>query len=92
MGADILMVARGKLLDLPVPRSPAALRAAGVGLVIRRAGHHDPALAKFALSLSNLIPGEVHVQLFITPAGTHGLRWHYDKEDVFIPQTSGTKD
>ena len=35
MGADILVVARGKLLDLPVPRSPAALRvllAAGVGL------------------------------------------------------------
>jgi 50S ribosomal protein L16 3-hydroxylase len=95
MGADILVVARGKLLDLPVPRSLAALRvllAAGVGLVIRRAEHHDPALAKFALSLSNLIPGEVHVQLFITPAGTHGFGWHYDDEDVFILQTSGTKD
>jgi 50S ribosomal protein L16 3-hydroxylase len=95
MDADILVVARGKLLDLPVPRSSAALRAmlaTGVGLVIRRAEYHEPALAKFALSLTNFIPGEVHVQLFVTPAGTHGFGWHYDDEDVFILQTSGIKD
>ena len=93
--ADILVIARGKLLDLPVPRSSAALRgllAAGVGLAIRRAERHDPALAQFAVSLSNLIPGEVHVQLFVTPAGTHGFGWHYDDEDVFILQSNGIKD
>ena len=95
MAADILVVAQGKLLSIPVPRSTAAVRAlmaSGVGLVIRRAEYHDPALAKFALSLTNFIPGEVHVQLFVTPAGTHGFGWHYDYEDVFILQNSGVKD
>jgi 50S ribosomal protein L16 3-hydroxylase len=93
--ADILVIARGKLVDLPPPRTPAALRAllaAGAGLVIRRAEYHEPALAKLAVSLSNSIPGEAHVQLFVTPAGTHGFGWHYDDEDVFILQTSGIKD
>jgi 50S ribosomal protein L16 3-hydroxylase len=93
--ADVLVVARGKLVDLPTPRTlPAAhaLLAEGVGLVIRRAEQHDPGLAKLAASLTKNIPGEVHVQLFVTPAGTHGFGWHYDDEDVFIVQTSGTKD
>ena len=36
--------------------------------------------------------GEAHIQLFITPAGTHGFDWHYDFEEVFIAQTLGTKE
>jgi 50S ribosomal protein L16 3-hydroxylase len=92
---DILLVARGKLVELPAPQTLAEARAlmlAGVGMVIRRAEQHDTGLAKLAASLSQNIPGEVHVQLFVTSAGTHGFGWHYDDEDVFVVQTDGTKD
>jgi ribosomal protein L16 Arg81 hydroxylase len=42
--------------------------------------------------LTQNIPGEVHVQLFVAPAGTHSFGWHYDDEDVYIVQTEGSKD
>jgi 50S ribosomal protein L16 3-hydroxylase len=93
--ADILVVARGKLLDLPRPRGLAETRALmvqGIGLVIRRAEEHDPALAALAASFTQYLPGKANVQLFVTPAGTHGFGWHYDDEDVFIVQTEGAKD
>jgi 50S ribosomal protein L16 3-hydroxylase len=93
--ADVLVVARGKLLEVPPPRSLAETRALmqkGVGLVIRRGEQHDQGLAGFAASLVRDLPGRVHVQLFVTPGGTHGFGWHYDHEDVFIAQTAGVKD
>jgi len=93
--ADILVIARGKLVQAPTPKTLAEVRALmlqGVGLVIRRAEQHDDGLDKLAASLMRDIPGEVHVQLFVTPAGTHGFGWHYDDEEVFIVQTEGTKD
>ena len=93
--ADVLVVALGKLLEVPMPRSLADTRAlmlGGTGLVIRRAEQHDAGLANLAAALGRNIPGEVHVQLFITPADTYGFGWHYDDEDVFIVQTNGEKD
>lgn len=93
--ADVLVVAQGEVLDLPPPRSLAetrALMARGVGLVIKRGERHDEGLASLAASLVQDLPGDVHVQLFVTPGGTHGFGWHYDHEDVFIAQTAGVKD
>lgn len=93
--ADVLVVARGREVAAPVPRSVAALRelmARGVGLVIKRGEQHDPALARVAAAFADDLPGKVHIQLFVTPGGTHGFGWHYDLEDVFIAQTAGTKD
>lgn len=93
--ADVLVVARGEVLNIPPPRSLAetrALMARGIGLVIKRGERHDPGLAGFVESLVQDLPGRVHVQLFVTPAGTHGFGWHYDHEDVFIAQTAGVKD
>ena len=93
--ADLLAVARGKLVDLAAPKTLAEVRALlleGVGLVIRRAELIDAGLARLAASMTRVIPGEAHVQLFVTPAGTHGFGWHYDDEDVFIVQTEGSKD
>lgn len=92
---DVLVVARGDLVDVPVPTSLAALRplmARGIGLNIRRGERHDPGLAALAAAFAADLPGEVHVQLFVTPGGTHGFGWHYDHEDVFIVQTAGIKD
>jgi ribosomal protein L16 Arg81 hydroxylase len=93
--ADVLLVAGGKLVSEPTPRSLAEARtlmSRGIGLVVRRAEQYDPALARLASSLTQHIPGQANIQLFVTPAGTHGFSWHYDDEEVFIVQTHGTKD
>jgi ribosomal protein L16 Arg81 hydroxylase len=92
---DVLVVTGGKLLELPTPRSLGEaldLLTSGVGLVIRRAEQLDPGVAGLAASVTQYIPGKVHVQLIVTPAGTYGFGWHYDDEDVFIVQTQGSKD
>jgi 50S ribosomal protein L16 3-hydroxylase len=91
----VLVVAQGELLPIPPPRSLLELRklmALGVGLCIRRAEAHDPRLARLTSQLAECLQREVHLQLFVTPARSHGFSWHYDAEDVFIVQTSGTKD
>jgi 50S ribosomal protein L16 3-hydroxylase len=90
---DVLVAARGQLLPVPPPRSRSELRgylAAGVGLCVRHTERHDPGLARVASAFAEL--GAAHVQLFVTPGGTHGFGWHYDDEDVFIAQTAGVKD
>jgi 50S ribosomal protein L16 3-hydroxylase len=90
---DVLVVSRGELLSLPPPRTLHELAgyfAAGVGLCIRHAERHDAGLAGVAAAFAPL--GAAQVQLFVTPAGTHGFGWHYDDEDVFIAQTTGMKD
>jgi hypothetical protein len=90
---DVLVVSRGELLSLPPPKSLCELReylAAGVGLCMRHTERHDPGLARVADAFAEL--GTAQVQLFVTPAGTHGFGWHYDDEEVFVAQTAGTKD
>jgi 50S ribosomal protein L16 3-hydroxylase len=90
---DVLVVARGSLLELPAPRSVVELRAylaAGVGLCVRHTERHDPGLARVAASFDEL--GTAQVQLFVTPGGTYGFGWHYDDEEVFIAQTAGAKE
>jgi 50S ribosomal protein L16 3-hydroxylase len=90
---DILVVTRGRLLAMPPPRTLGELQGyltAGVGLCIRHTERHDAGLARVAAGFAEL--GDVQVQLFVTPAGTHGFGWHYDDEDVFIAQTAGVKD
>jgi len=92
---DLIAVARGQFLDVPRPRSLAqarAMLASGAGFVIRHAQRNDPALASFAEDFTRDLPGEAHIQLFVTPGGTHGFAWHYDAEEVFITQTVGVKD
>ena len=47
-------------------------------VVIRAAEHHDPGLGRLATGFEAALPGEVHVQLYATPAGTNSYGWHYD--------------
>jgi hypothetical protein len=92
---DTLVVARGRLVDAPAPRSLEALArlmAAGVGLVLRRTERCDAGLAALAASFAADLGGHVHVQVFVTPGGTHGFGWHHDAEHVFVAQTVGVKD
>jgi 50S ribosomal protein L16 3-hydroxylase len=93
---DVLTVAAGQLVDVPAPRSAADVRrlmraGSGVSTVVRASELHDPGLAALAASFAAALPGEVHVQLYATPAGTNSYGWHYDFEDVFIAQTLGKK-
>lgn len=92
---DVLVVARGSRLAVEPPHNLAelgVLMAAGVGLCVRHAERCDPELAGLAEEFAADLPGEVQVQLFVTPGGTHGFGWHFDTEDVFIAQTIGVKD
>lgn len=92
---DLIVVRKGRALDHAPPRSldeARALLARGAGLVVRRAERQDAGLAGLARAFARDLPGETHVQLFVTPAGTHGFAWHYDFEEVFIVQTAGVKD
>jgi 50S ribosomal protein L16 3-hydroxylase len=94
-GIDLLVVAKGLLCDVPPPRALGEARALlqqGLGFVIRHAERHDAALASLAQALAKDLGGKARVQLFVTPAGTHGFGWHYDLEEVFIAQTAGIKD
>jgi len=93
--ADVLTVAAGGLVDAPAPRSAAdvqRLMRDGVSTVVRASERHDDALAALARRFGAAVAGEVHVQLYATPAGTNSYGWHYDFEDVFIAQTRGAKD
>ena len=92
---DLIVIAGGKPVDTASPRSLAEVKVLmekGIGLVIRRAERLDPGLAELATAFEADLPGEVHLQLFVTPAETHGFSWHYDFEDVFIAQTEGAKE
>jgi 50S ribosomal protein L16 3-hydroxylase len=92
---DLMTVRGGRLYDLPAPRSLAEARAlmqAGVSVVVRSAEQHDPGLRAVVAGFEAVLPGEVHIQLFVTPAGTNSYGWHYDFEDVFVAQTAGVKD
>jgi 50S ribosomal protein L16 3-hydroxylase len=93
--SDVLTVTAGRLIEAPTPRSQReveALMTAGVSVVVRRAEAQDDALAELARAFETTFGGEVHVQLYATPAGTNSFGWHYDFEDVFIAQTFGSKD
>lgn len=94
---DVLTVARGRLVPVPAPRSAADVMqllrlGPGISTVVRASERHDDALAALARSFTDVLPGEVHVQLYATPAGSHSFGWHYDFEDVFIAQALGIKD
>jgi 50S ribosomal protein L16 3-hydroxylase len=95
LAPDVLTVAGGRLTGVPAPLSSGdvrALMARGISTVIRSSERHDEGLRRLADAFGAALPGEVHVQLYATPDGTHSYGWHYDFEDVFIVQTLGIKD
>jgi len=92
---DVIVCKAGEHLPFPQPRDLDELRAymrMGIGLALRHTERNHPVLAAVAEEFRAVLPGGVQVQIFATPAGTHGFSWHYDAEDVFIAQTAGRKD
>lgn len=95
--ADVLTVARGRLVTAPRPRSAKDVQRlfrseARVSTVVRGSERHDDGLAALTRSFAESFPGEAHAQLYATPRGTYSYAWHYDLEDVFIVQTLGVKE
>ncbi len=81
---DLLVACAGRLVDVPAPRSLAAARrlmSHGLGIVIRECERHSAGLA-LARDFARDLSGEVHMQLYATPARTQTLGWHFDFEDV----------
>jgi len=92
---DLMTVASGRLIEAPPPRhrdDVARLMRLGVSVVVRGSEAHDDRLRALADDFEQTLDGETHVQLYVTPGGTHSYGWHYDFEDVFIAQTAGVKD
>lgn len=92
---DVMIVREGRLLDLPAPRTREEfmnLFGAGCSFVIREAERHDPGIRQVADGFAADLGGLSTVQVFVTPPESHGFGWHYDCEEVFIAQTSGTKE
>lgn len=52
--------------------------------------HWNP-LDLLCQSMTELFGGLVHVNTYLTPAGTRGLTEHYDTHDVFVAQVYGSK-
>lgn len=92
---DVMVVREGKLLDLPRPRNREEFMnmfSGGCSFVIREAERHDAAIRAVAEGFEAELGGLTTVQVFVTPPESHGFGWHYDCEEVFIAQTSGTKE
>lgn len=92
---DILIASGGRLVDAPPPRTlkdARRLMDQKLGIVLRKTERLDERLAELAGKFAHDLPGEVHIQLYVTPAGTQTFGWHFDMEEVFIAQTVGTKD
>ena len=92
---DLMTVRAGELVACATPRGRhdvETLFRSGVSTVVRASERHDPGLASLATAFDGAAGGEAHVQLYATPGGTNSYGWHYDFEEVFIVQTSGTKD
>jgi 50S ribosomal protein L16 3-hydroxylase len=92
---DLLVVAKGKPLDLPAPRSLGELErlfAEGLGIVVRHPERQCANILALTRAFADELPGDQRVLLFATAKGTHGFGWHYDPEDVFIIQNAGDKE
>lgn len=95
LSPDVMTVAGGRLVRVAPPSCTTEVRALmrrGVSVVVRASERHDARLEALAAGFRRMLPGQVHVQLYATPAGTNSYGWHYDFEDVFIAQTAGMKD
>jgi 50S ribosomal protein L16 3-hydroxylase len=93
--ADVLLVREGEQLDRQPPANEdeaRALSGEGYSIVVRHAERHHAGIGELARSFETAFCGPVDVQMFVTPPGRAGFSWHYDAEDVFILQTTGSKE
>jgi hypothetical protein len=92
---DVMVVREGRQIAGRDPHSGEAARALcdeGCTVLVRHAERHQADLASLAAAFADDFHAAVNVHIYATPPGQQGFSWHYDAEDVFILQTSGTKE
>lgn len=99
--ADVLVVKEGRRWEgnqnknqpqNPSPDEARRLFDEGYTVLVRHAERCHPEIAEMAAGFARDFTATVDVHLYCTPARQHGFGWHYDVEDVFILQTSGSKE
>ncbi len=94
-GADVLVVKEGSRREgtqLPTFAEARELHAAGYTVLARHAERCHAGIAELAAGFAADFSAPIDVHLYYTPGGSHGFGWHYDAEDVFILQTTGSKE
>lgn len=92
---DIILCRQGHRWDedpRPSLDTVRSLHADGYTLMIRNAERLDAKLAQVADDFHRAFLAPIDIQLYFTPGAEFGFGWHYDAEDVFILQLSGTKE
>ena len=92
---DLMIVRQGERWPerrTPTPAEARELFAAGYTLLVRHAERNFPPLAELAAGFAADFHAPVDVHIYCTPGQSHGFGWHYDAEDVFILQTTGSKE
>lgn len=64
----------------------------GYTILVRHSEAAHPELKKIAQEFQQFFESDIDVQIFGTPELKQGFDWHYDSEEVFIIQSSGTKE
>jgi ribosomal protein L16 Arg81 hydroxylase len=94
-GADVMLAQRGRQQTGELPRSAAAaqaLVAEGCTVLVRHAERQHAGIARLAAGFAADFAAPVNVHVYVTPPGQFGFGWHYDAEDVFVLQASGSKE
>lgn len=93
--ADVLVVKEGTRWEgtrLPTFAEARELHAAGYTVLARHTERCHEGIAELAAGFAADFCAPIDVHLYYTPGGSHGFGWHYDAEDVFILQTTGSKE
>jgi 50S ribosomal protein L16 3-hydroxylase len=93
--SDVLVVKEGRRWEgerAPPPDVARRLFDDGYTVLVRHAERCHPDIAELAAGFEQDFTAAVDVHIYCTPANQHGFGWHYDVEDVFIIQASGSKE
>src|SRR5690606_37914660 len=92
---DAMIVRDGRRVEAAPPRDPEEAKSLledGCTILVRNAQRHHEGLAELACGFERDFRGPVNIHIYATPAGRFGFGWHYDAEEVFIPQTVCKKE
>lgn len=93
--ADAMVVRQGRRHDpgeTPSGKEYRTLHESGHTILVRHAERNDAALADLAREFEEEFRAPVDLHIYCTPGEEYGFGWHYDAEDVFILQSSGSKE
>jgi ribosomal protein L16 Arg81 hydroxylase len=94
-GADMIIGRLGTPYNGSKPKSALQVRtllAEGLTVGLRKAERYDEGLRDLARAFEVDFAAPIDIHVYCTPSGQPGFGWHYDAEDLFIFQCSGSKE